>query len=170
MLLISTKRWFPKSTCQGEVKDAVSSLSLPQNKHCPSWLSLSADSKTSNWTLCTLNSQARVVVAYIHFICTHTHSAIDTRHASHPRVNLRVADSPGGLASLLTVVVYTYKHSKTLASTCILKLKPPTQTCWKWSGAQSETRVLHARNMPMVHFDVDSLSARVLPQGESLWY
>lgn len=104
-------------------------LFLKRNTVPPGFLSLQTPRLVIE--LCTLNSQARVVVAYIHFICTHTHThnAIDTRHASHPRVNLRVADSPGGLASLLTVVVYTYKHSKTVASTCILKLKPPTQTC-----------------------------------------
>lgn len=99
-------------------------------------LFLSVDSKSNNWTQCTLNSQPRVAVAYIH---EHTYT-MHIRHIVHPHINLRVAVSPGGLASLLTVVVYTYKHNKTLVCTCIQKLKPPTPTCWKWNLAQSETR------------------------------
>lgn len=70
--------------------------------------------------------------------CTHTYT--HSRHTVHPHINLWAAPSPGGLASLLTVVVYTYKRSETPVCTCIQRLKPPTPTCWKWSVAQSETR------------------------------
>ena len=140
-------------TCQTEVKDAVSSESSPPNKRAVPSGDPSADGETNNWTGCTLNSRPSVGFC-LHSFHVHTKHSTHQTYCTPPHIYLRGAVPPGGLASLLTVVVYTYERSKTLACTCIQKLTPPTPTCWKWSVAQSETRALlsqiHAREALVV--------------------